>query len=1815
MAANSDDSRLLRSIGSACPPPLRSVLLEAELALAPHLDSDWALRPLFIDSRAGDRCLWIDDPAAEPLDSLWCALPSLAERLQIAVGIANAVGRMHSKGIVHRNLKPQNVFVGASRTVWLTGFGLATIGSSKASPDFVSGTMPYISPEQTGRLDLPIDPRSDIYSVGIILYELFVGRLPFHAGDALGWIHCHIAEAPPTPAYSPDCPEQIGHILARLLRKLPEERYQTAAGLEADLRACQHALTRTGVVTEFPVAERDSPYKLSRPADLYGRRAATLELEASWQRVCVSHSTELLLVSGPSGIGKSALLKRFGSIALKDGVAAYGKCDALSQATPYGVLAQAMAGIVNRALSLAPSGAEAWRDRLRQALGANGKLMEAMMPGLERLLGPQPGTVDLPPLEAKNRFELLFGNLLEAAASVDGPLLLMLDDLQWVDLPSMALLKRLLSGKHVPNMFLVGSYRNGEASRDHDLQQWAHAISGEGVRTTDLRLQPLDVFGLREWLTDAVALEPMAATTLADVTFRKTGGIPLAVTRFLGSVNDAGLITYSDATGMWTADAVAAQELAFTENLLSVMVTAVSHLPPRTRRALQRLACLGGRYSADELSQIWEADVASLSVDLQPAVTEGLVVMRRDEIRFIHDRIREAAYSLIEESELAGIHLTLARSLARLDQQRLVFETARHYNAARSEAVEDQAERDRIADLNLRAARRSMEAMGHAAALNYLAHGRTFLGTQPSPTQLEVEFAFSMCEAESRMLTGDHEGAERLLGALFEKTTDLLALATVCKLQADLFTMMGRFDQAVAVGMEYLRRTGLECPREPSVDDVVAEARELERVLAGRAVEALAELPMTVDRIHAATLELVTFTLPAVLYTSRNLHSLLVLRMAVRTLQCGRTHESGIAFIMLSRVLGPRLLNHDVAYRFGRLGYRLTEAEGADAMKPIGRLCYAVFCCSWTSPLGESAAILQGAIEAARLCGNQTYTAYAHNNLFANHIVAGTWIGEALRVADDGLAFSRASKFLLGEMILRVQRGLAKALRGETAALTTLLESEAAEHTLCAEITAVAGFELPLGWYWIRKLQACVIAGDAGASMNAREHASPLVWASEEFLEEAEFHLFAGLAVSLAARAGNLAMPAAADILEGHLLKLQAWSRTCPSTFACRAELLAAERASLTGHDGLAQRLYEQALLSARRGAYANMQALIAEAAYRHHLQARLHTAASAYLAVAQEAYAQWGATAKAESLNAKLIPTAVPRGAERGIVQTSWRSMDLSSVLRASQALSQEIKFNDVTRTLLCLVLEQAGGDRALLLLCREGAFVLSAEARKGAGAIVVETDGQEGAAAFPESVGLYVRRTREALVLNDPHRGSDLFSQDSYVQRHRPRSVVTVPLLKQNALIGLLYVENTFVPDVFTPSAVAMLDLLAPQVAISLENARLYADLVAEVEERHRAEAALRANEAILTLGQTISQTGSWRWNVATGRAAWSAQLYAIMGMDPSGAEPQADDVLLRIHPDERAEILAAHSKAVADGTDFTFEYRVVLADGTTKHLLAIGQPDPLSAGAEYVGVVMDVSERRRVDEALRETQVNLAHAGRLTTMGQLTASIAHEVNQPLAAMVANGSACVRWLDPERTNLERARETARRIVADGHRAATIIESVRSMARNAAPAREDVDLNAALRDVVILLGAEARKRRVRMDTLLTPSLPPVSGDRTQLQQVFVNLAMNGIEALESQEGERRLLVRTAAQSDGHLVVSFEDNGPGIDAAAARNVFQPFFTTKSNGMGMGLAICQSIATAHGGTLTLEATERGGTVFQLRLAANVSLNQDVAEQTT
>jgi PAS domain S-box-containing protein len=634
-------------------------------------------------------------------------------------------------------------------------------------------------------------------------------------------------------------------------------------------------------------------------------------------------------------------------------------------------------------------------------------------------------------------------------------------------------------------------------------------------------------------------------------------------------------------------------------------------------------------------------------------------------------------------------------------------------------------------------------------------------------------------------------------------------------------------------------------------------------------------------------------------------------------------------------------------------------------------------------------------------------------------------------------------------------------------------------------------------------------------------------------------------------------------------------------------------------------RLYEDAIGSARENGFMLNEGLAHEVAARFYAARGFETTALAYLRNARACYLRWGAPGKARQLDQIYpgLPTEQAQSVPTATIGTTLAQLDLGVVVKASHALSGEIVLSKLIEMLMTMAVEHAGAERGLLILFRGDEPRIEAEATTGSGTVdVTLRQAEVTSAELPEAVLHYVIRTQESVILNDAA-APTLFSDDAYVRQRRPRSVLCLPLVKQASLVGAVYLENNLTPHVFTSGRIEVLELLASQAAISLENATLYADLQQENAERMRAEEELRRSEAFLVEGQRISHTGSWGWDLATGKLVWSEEHYLICGFDPKETEPTLQLLLERIHPEDRSFARQALDEAICERRGFAVEFRIVLPDGSIKYLHGVGRPVMKAAGNidNYIGAILDITERKRGEDALRTAQADLARVARLTTMGELAASIAHEINQPLGSIVTSSNACLRWLAKDNPPLDDVRRATQRIASEGHRAGDIIKSVRALAGKSGPEMTELDINAAIREVLILVRSEFHRHDVAIEVDLASGLEPVMADRVQLEQVILNLLMNGIEAMSTGKHQQRIL-RVSSRIDGvgSVVVAVEDSGPGLAPEARDHLFEAFFTTKAEGLGMGLSICRSIVNAHGGRLWTSARSPHGTIFQFTI---------------
>jgi PAS domain S-box-containing protein len=1778
--------------------------LANEYGLKDHLDSTWAARPVELIREHGRTMLLLECPAVEPLDHLIGPPMEVGKFLRLAVALSATLCRLHEAGLMHKDMKPANVLVNveASQT-WLTGFGIASRApreqQSPEPPEVIPGTLAYMAPEQTGRMSRSIDSRSDLYSMGMTLYQMLTGTLPFTASDPMEWVHCHIARVPPPPTErSRGVPATVSAIILKLLAKTPEERYQTAAGVERDLRRCLaewEALRRVG---DFAPGEHDTPDRLLIPERLYGRAREMGILIAAFERVAASGNPELVLVSGYPGSGKSSVVNELTKVLVtRRCLFAGGKLDQYKRDIPYAPLAQAFQSLVRLLLSRSQAELREWRDALQNALDPNGLLLLDLVPVLELVIGEQTPVPELPLHDAQRRFHLLLRRFIAVFARPDQPLVLFLDDLQWIDVATMEFLEDLFSHPDVRHLLLIGAYRDKEVSAVHPLMRKLESIRKSGATVHSVVLAPFTAKDLQQMIADSLHCEPERVSSLAQRVREKTGGNPFFAIQFLTTLAEDGLLTLDRHHERWSWDLRRIDGMRYTDNVADLMVSKLQRMPLETRNALQQLACLGSSAELTLLHMVSPDTMEEMHEQLWEAVRTGLVIRGEGSYRFLHDRVQEAAYALIPEELRAGTHLRIGRRLAAEtppdERDERIFEIVNHLNRA-SDLITSNEERQRTAKLNLIAARRAKSSTAYASALNYLSPARALLTDASWEHSYELIFSIEYLTAECELLTAELDAAEKRLAMLAERARTAHDIAVVTRLRLTLYTALDRSDRGVEVCLEYLRRGGTDWPAHPTGDEVRREYEQIWLQLGSRPIEELLDLPWMTNPDVLDTLEVLTEIVTPAVFFDQNLCSLVICRMVNLSLEHGNSDGSCFAYVWFGIITGPRFGNHKDGFRFGRLGYQLVESRGLKRYQARTYMSFGSLVLPWVKHALQGRDLVRRAFDTAHRVGDFTFAAYSLQQLFTNLLFVGDRLSEVQAEVESGLAFARRGRFGLVVDLIASQLQLVRTLRGLTRKFgyfddEQFDETAFEQHLASNPVLADAEFG-----YWALKTQARFLAGDYASAVHASLQGQPLLWSAPSVLEPSGYQFYSALShAAFWDSALPDQKPKHLDALRTHYRQIEMVAEHCPANFADRAALVGAELARIEGRTLDALHLYEQAIHLARDNGFVHGEGIGNEVAGRFYLSQGLETNAYAHLGNAVACFASWGARGKVIQLTSSYPRLASPDARHATAMPgPSLQQLDVATVVKASQAVSSEIVLPRLVEQLMTITLQNAGADRGLLLLPRAQEYRAEAEALMNGDKVLLQ-HGPTINPAMPESIVRYVVRTREKVLLEDAVK-PNTFSGDEYLSARKPRSLLCLPLVRQGVLGGVLYLENTLTSHAFTPARTVLLELLASQASISLENTRLYGDL--------------REREAKV-------------------RRLVDANIIGIFIWDLQGRIVDANEAFLRIIGYSREDLVSGHmswseltppewrdadEQRVAEvketGTVQPYEKEYRHKNGNRVPVL-VGGASFEGERDEGVAFVLDLTDRKRAEQAAfenerryREVEVALAHANRVATLGQLSASIAHEVKQPVAAAVTNAQAASRWLGAQPPDIGEAMQAISRIIRNGNRASEVISRIRALVKKAPQKEEWLEVNEAIREVIALTHGEVIKNGVSVEMQLAQALPLVRGDRVQLQQVVLNLVINSVEAMSRMVlGSRELLISTAV-TGSDVLVTVRDSGPGFACASIGRVFEAFYTTKPGGLGLGLSICNSIIQAHGGRLWASVAGAGGATLQFTLPA-------------
>ncbi|EYF07474.1 AAA family ATPase [Chondromyces apiculatus] len=1389
-----------------------------------------------------------------PLKQLIGSPMDPARFLRIAIALSGALSSAHRTG-ADGGVRADTLLIdeGSRRaTLQRSSDFLVGVGRHGTRGVVPTEALPYLAPEQTGRISRASDQRSDLYALGVVLYELLTGAPPFDADGVIEWVHCHIARRPrPLAESTSQLPAPIEGVVMKLLAKMPEDRYQTSAALGRDLAQCLDMVEAGDDVQPFDLGEGDISEDLHIPHKLYGRDAEVAALLMAFERVCEVGKPEMVLVTGHPGIGKSVLVDElYRPVVRRRGMLISSKADQYERGIPYAGIVQALDRVVQRLLMESKARLAQWRQQILDAVGANGQVVLDILPRMELVLGPQPPVQPLPGNEARHRFERVFRQLFGVLASREHPVVLFLDDLQWSDPASLSLLVSLMTHGEIGHLLVIGAYRDNEVGAGHALTAALDEIQKAQIRTMRILLGPLSRDDVRSLVGDTFRCLPEQGAPLGALIHEKTDGNPFFTTQFLSTLVQDGLVTFDKDRLSWRWDLGKIQAARLTDDVIEMMIHKLRRLSEETASALRYAACIGSEFEVDTLTAACEAPRAGLHERLKPAVQSGLLLRFGESYGFLHDRVQQAAYLLIPEAQRGEVHLRIARSLrARTPSEHLgdkVFSIVNQYNLGVS-GITTVEERRTVAELGLLAGKKAKSSAAYTVAAGYLAASIALVDEPTWKTSYDLLYALHSECAECEHLSGNAEETRRLCDLILQHGRTKLDKQLAYRLLIERHMAEMRSDKAVEACLDCLKLLGVEISSAVTDADVDEEFRKVWEALGDRSVEALRDLPPMTDPEMQAAVAVLTITFVPAWYVNQTLSHMMMARTLRLSVVHGNAGPSAMNYVTAGMVLIPRFGDYRRSYELAKVGYALAQRDGA--LYWLSMICstFGAFAAVWFEPIGRCVEYPREGLDAAQRSGNVTWITLGSMHFLSMMMSSGRRLDEVHRESERLLEIVRSVDRDMGAPILLAMQRSVQCLRGLTSNISTLngggFDEEAFEEANPPS-TLLAYY-----YYHARRLQARLFAGEIADAVRSARCLKPVLWhaACQFFVAEGTLYMALALLAHMDEVDAETRAIYRAEIAE-HQALLAVWADNCPVNFLAMQHLAAAEVARVDGRVEDALRLYDHAAEAARQNDLVHLEALAKELAGRFCLDRGFSTLAGALLREARACYVRWGADGKVSQLDrryARLFDLATASAGT--MTSTKLEQIDVLTVVKTCQAISSEIDQSKLLSTLLGIIVEHAGAETCHLLVPRADEMVVTGSVSIGDAGIDVTVHAAPlplACVPLPESMVHYVKRTREQVILDDPASQS-LFSSDPYIERVRPKSVLCCPIVRQGTLMGVLYLENNLTLGAFSGRKIALLEFITSQASISMENAALYQALQQENAERGQTESSLRESE----------------------------------------------------------------------------------------------------------------------------------------------------------------------------------------------------------------------------------------------------------------------------------------------------------------------------------------------------------------------------------
>ncbi|RUT06487.1 serine/threonine protein kinase [Dulcicalothrix desertica PCC 7102] len=1515
---------VLKILKENYPTPSELTRYKQEYKITRSLNTDVVIKAYNLQRYKNSLVMFLEDFGGESLKLLMSERQfTLKEFLSIAIKTTESLATIHAANIIHKDINPSNiVYNPESKQLKIIDFGISTRLSRENQTveniELLEGTLAYIAPEQTGRMNRGIDYRSDFYSLGITFYELLTNKLPFAITDSIELVHCHIAQQPIPPhklvetlnLTSQPIPKAVSNIVMKLLAKTPEERYQSAWGIKADLEICRNRLESLGQIDEFCLATQDICNRFIIPEKLYGREKEVTQLLTTFERVSQG-SSEIMLVSGYSGIGKSALVNEVHKPILRQrGYFIKGKFDQLQRDIPYRAVTLAFQELIRQLLTESEAAIQTWKLKLLAALNPNAQVIIDIIPEVEKIIGKQPPVEQLGAIETQNRFNLFFQKFITVFAQKGHPLVIFLDDLQWADLASLKLIELLITNADSQYLLIISAYRDNEVDATHPLMQTLEQIQKEGAKINNILLQPLEIGYINQLVTDTLNCSTEKSKPLAELIKNKTQGNAFFLTQLLQSLHQENFLSFDYQKNEWQWDIKEIQKIEITDNVVDLTIRKITKLNEQTQKILQLAACIGNQFNLEVLSIVNNKSQITTARELQPALESGLILplsheykipllWNQEEIledtseisnafiakipkyipyKFLHDRIQQAAYTLILEDEKKAVHLQVGRLLLEYMQESQlehnIFDIVNHLNEG-LELITEPSEKHQLARLNFEAGKKAKASTAYKPALKYVETALKLLPLNSWKHQYEFTLQVHLETLEVLYLNTKIEQVEYLSAIILKQTKSIIDKVKVYEIQILLsFTNNSQSQKAIDTAFKALAALGIEISQKSGeIEKIINQELEcLKSFLKGKTTEDLINFPKITDSHKLEAIKILQHIMAVTVAKNFFLHVEVVLIQLNLCIRYGNPSQAVCPYIFYGSLLCKGIdainITRDInlGYKFGELSIQLLEKIKNRELEALVMQMYYGFIWHWKITLRDKFAenkLLNG-FQNEIDTGNNEYALYSYSTYCLINFFKGDNLKDEVDVhfikcinfakklkRKDVVDYTSTCHNIITELLKENKKYLS-------------IDNFHEKHNLHLKnlnkddkwLSFMYFFTNMLFYYFFKEYNL--------ALKNGIE--------SEKCVENLSSHITAPqhnfyFSLTCIAHYNNANRKKQKKILEQvnkNQYDMKIWASHCPANFKNKYDLIEAELARILGQNWQAEELYEKAIRGAKKAEFIHEEAIAYERAAEFYLSLGREEIGRLYLRNAYHCYSCWGAKAKVQALESEypqfLMDINERKENQRintteSTASANSQALDIVTVTKAYQVLASEIKLDQLLAKLMKTVIENGGAQKGFLILEKDHKWVIEAEGTVDSDDVTLmrslpidSIDSNRQIPVLPVALINYVVRTQEDVVLNNA-KEEEQFIRDSYIVATQPKSILCTPLLHQGKTSGILYLENNLTTGAFTSERIEVLRILSAQAAISIENARLYAHL-----EDYNKNLELRVEERTQELSQTL-------------------------------------------------------------------------------------------------------------------------------------------------------------------------------------------------------------------------------------------------------------------------------------------------------------------------------------------------------------------------